>query len=116
MPMPSQPEERDRATALIEAEIAVYNPEALSAQGQKTAAYHRRVLSEFLVELVDPQMVKVNFSGGFVQTCWAVTRGGGTYRVIYLPRAGYFSLVIETGLGLVDMGIHGPAIACFESV
>lgn len=98
-------------TALIEAEIAAYESGASAAP-----EIRRRVVAAFRAELVEPVPVTVNFSGGLVQECWAVTRSDGKYFVIYLPRAGYFSLVIETGFGPVDMGVHGRAIDCFDSV
>lgn len=63
-----------------------------------------------------PRIVTVTFSGGIVQKCWSVSRGDGTYRVIYLPSAGYFSLCVESDLGPLDIGVHGPALACFASV
>jgi len=45
-----------------------------------------------------------------------VTHGDGTYRVVYLPRAGYFSLCVESDFGPLDIGVHGPAPGCFASV
>ena len=63
-----------------------------------------------------PRPVTVNFSGGIAQTCWTVTRSNGRYSVIYLPTAGYFSLCMDSDFGPLDMGVHGPAIACFASV
>lgn len=63
-----------------------------------------------------PRKVQVNFSGGITQTCWSVSRGDGAYRVIYLPSAGYFSLCVESDFGPLDIGVHGPALACFGSV
>tara|TARA_R110002094_G_scaffold125947_8_gene119985 strand:- start:365 stop:673 length:309 start_codon:yes stop_codon:yes gene_type:complete len=63
-----------------------------------------------------PTLVTVNFSGGFSQDCWSVSRGDGAYRVIYLPTAGYFSLCVESAFGPLDIGVHGPALGCFGSV
>lgn len=63
-----------------------------------------------------PRLVTVNFSGGFEQACWSVSRGDGTYRVIYLPTAGYFSLCVESDFGPLDIGVHGPVLGCFGSV
>lgn len=63
-----------------------------------------------------PRQVTVNFSGGITQSCWSVSRGDGTYRVIYLPSAGYFSLCVESDFGPLDIGVHGPALSCFGSV
>lgn len=63
-----------------------------------------------------PREVTVTFSGGITQTCWSVSRGDGTYRVIYLPTAGYFSLCVESDFGPLDIGVHGPALGCFGSV
>jgi hypothetical protein len=73
-------------------------------------------LAAFRAALIKPAPITVNFSGGLVQECWSVTRSDGKYFVIYLPSAGYFSLVIETGFGPVDMGVHGRAIDCFNTV
>jgi hypothetical protein len=63
-----------------------------------------------------PRKVTVLFSGGIEQECWTVSRGDGTYRVIYLPIAGYFSLCVESDFGPLDIGVHGPALGCFASV
>jgi hypothetical protein len=63
-----------------------------------------------------PRAVTVIFSGGIEQVCWSVSRGDGTYRVIYLPTAGYFSLCVESDFGPLDIGVHGPALGCFASV
>ncbi len=63
-----------------------------------------------------PREVTVNFSGGLTQRCWSVSRGDGTYRVVYLPTAGYFSLCVESDFGPLDIGVHGPALGCFGSV
>ena len=54
--------------------------------------------------------------GGLVQVCWAVTRPNGPYQVIYMPRAGYFSLCVASAFGPLDIGVHGAAIECFGSV
>ena len=110
--------ERNQIMALIEAEIAAYaaGEPASPAAHVPAAAYRERVVSAFREELVEPEPVTVNFSGGLTQVCWTVTRSNGRYQVIYLPRAGYFSLVIETGFGPVDMGVHGRAIDCFDCV
>ena len=76
----------------------------------------RRTAESFEHTLRPPKQITVNFSGGIVQTCWAVSRGDGTYRVVYMPRAGYFSLCVESDLGPLDIGVHGPALGCFGSV
>jgi hypothetical protein len=93
--------------ALLDAEEAAWD--GSTSQGAGTLAafrQHRR----------PPRPVTVNFSGGITQTCWSVTRTNGTYRVIYLPTAGYFSLCVESDFGPLDIGVHGPAIDCFGSV
>ena len=76
----------------------------------------RRLARDFDQVRKAPCEVAVNFSGGIRQTCWAVTKGDGTYRVVYLPRAGYFSLCVESVIGPLDIGVHGPALGCFGSV
>ena len=58
----------------------------------------------------------VNFSGGITQTCWSVTKSDGDYQVIYMPRAGYFSLCVASAFGPLDIGVHGKAIDVFGSV
>lgn len=98
----------ERVSALVEAELA----EALDGTDEmlrKTAEAMRDVLCP-------PRKVKVSFSGGIAQMCWSVTRGDGAYRVMYMPVAGYFSLCSESDCGLLDIGVHGPALGCFGSV
>lgn len=73
-------------------------------------------VTHFVSARVTPRLRSVNFSGGIVQKCWAVTRTDGDYRVVYLPTAGYFSLCVESQIGLLDIGVHGSAIGCFSSV
>jgi len=73
-------------------------------------------LSDFRDALHEPRRITVNFSGGLTQECWTVTRCNGPYRVIYMPKAGYFSLCVESEFGPLDIGVHGPAIDCFGSV
>ena len=98
----------DRISGLIDAEIE----EALAAPDQVT----RRLAEDFARTRVRPREVTVNFSGGITQRCWSVSRGDGTYRVVYLPTAGYFSLCVESDFGPLDIGVHGPALGCFGSV
>lgn len=76
----------------------------------------RALLKAFLDALVDPFETTVQFSGGITQRCWTVTRADGSYRVVYLPLAGYFSLCVESDFGPLDIGVHGPALGCFGSV
>ncbi|MGB3245229.1 MAG: hypothetical protein WBB25_11885 [Sulfitobacter sp.] len=97
-----------RIDLLLDAEVA----EALCSAQSVT----RRTARDFGQTRVKPRMVTVNFSGGLAQTCWSVTRGDGTYRVVYLPTAGYFSLCVESDFGPLDIGVHGPALGCFGSV
>jgi hypothetical protein len=97
----------ERIRDLIAQEIAEFDhADAASA----------RTLEDFRSALRDPREVTVNFSGGITQRCWSVTRGDGTYRVVYLPLAGYFSLCVESDFGPLDIGVHGSAIGCFSSV
>jgi hypothetical protein len=63
-----------------------------------------------------PREIEVNFAGGITQRCWSVSSGDGTYRVVFLPTAGYFSLCVESDFGPLDIGVHGPALGCFGSV
>lgn len=97
----------ERISDLIETELAEH-PSATIEQ--------RSTLSAFRQALCPPEEVRVQFSGGVVQDCWAVTRSDGDYRVIYLPLAGYFALCVESAFGPLDIGVHGKAIGCFSSV
>lgn len=97
----------DRIGDLIATEVAEFD--ASSAQGAATLAAFQRATCP-------PKRVEVQFSGGIMQTCWAVTQANGDYRVIYLPLAGYFSLCVESQFGPLDIGVHGSAIGCFSSV
>lgn len=74
------------------------------------------ILDAFKTSFREPKLVTVNFSGGIRQKCWSVTKSDGDYRVVYLPRAGYFSLCVESDFGPLDIGVHGSAIGCFSSV
>ena len=96
----------DRISDLIAAEVKA----APRASRQDNA-----VLSSFKEALVSPHETVVNFSGATQQRCWTVTRSDGTYRVVYLPQAGYFSLCVESDVGPLDIGVHGPAMGCFGS-
>ncbi|TNF57253.1 MAG: hypothetical protein EP307_14290 [Rhodobacteraceae bacterium] len=93
--------------AMLDAEEAAFDTGAPGAAATLTA---------FRAARRKPRLVTVNFSGGITQKCWSVTRTNGDYRVIYLPLAGYFSLCVESDFGPLDIGVHGPAIACFNSV
>ena len=73
-------------------------------------------MDAFRSAICEPRTITVNFSGGVHQKCWAVTRPDGTYRVVFMPRAGYFSLCVESDFGPLDIGVHGSAIGCFSSV
>ncbi|MEN9061807.1 MULTISPECIES: hypothetical protein [Ponticoccus] len=97
----------DRVTALVEAELAAFDG---------TTRAGRMLLEDFARLRVAPRPVSVRFSGGFVQRCWTVTRSNGAYSVVYMPRAGYFSLCVDTDLGPVDIAVHGPALAVFGAV
>lgn len=98
----------EHVVALIEAEIAACQPQS---EGD------RMLLRDFArMRVRRPRPVTVNFSGGLTQTCYSVTRSDGAYSVLYLPTAGYFSLCVDSVFGPVDIGVHGPALACFASV
>ena len=93
--------------AMLDAEEAAFDTAPAGAA---------QTLAAFRAARRRPRLVTVNFSGGITQKCWSVTRTNGDYRVIYLPLAGYFSLCVESDFGPLDIGVHGPAIACFNSV
>lgn len=96
-----------RVTALVEAELAAFD--ASDRAGQM-------LLEDFARLRVTPRPVTVQFSGGFRQTCYSVTRSNGAYSVFYMPKAGYFSLCVDTDLGPMDIAVHGPALAVFDAV
>lgn len=98
---------QDRIAAFVSDEIA---------RAPRTSQVERETLRAFEAACVQPFKTTVNFSGGLTQTCWSVTRTDGTYRVVYLPLAGYFALCVESDFGPLDIGVHGPALACFASV
>lgn len=73
-------------------------------------------LADFKAARIAPVKVAVNFSGGLQNDCWLVTRGRD-YRVAYMPKAGYFSLVVvSSDIGPLDIGVHGGAVECFGAV
>ena len=73
-------------------------------------------ITEFFELRTQSVKVTVNFSGGIQKECWRVTQSNGSYSVVYMPEAGYFSLCVDSALGPLDIGEHGPAIRCFSSV
>jgi hypothetical protein len=97
-----------QVTHLIEVELAAFVPQS---EGD------RMMLRDFASRRVRrPRPITVNFSGGMTQTCYSVTRSDGDYSVLYMPKAGYFSLCVDSIFGPVDIGVHGPALGCFASV
>jgi hypothetical protein len=72
-------------------------------------------LDAFRAAFREPEPVTVTFSSGTRQSCWAITRLNGAYRVVFLPRSGYFSLCAISESGLLDIGVHGSAIGCFSA-
>ncbi len=98
----------ERISAMIDAE--------LTEAAHSNDVVFQRTAEAFQKSLRAPRQIEVNFSGGITQTCWSVSRGDGTYRVVYMPRAGYFSLCVESDFGPLDIGVHGPALGCFGSV
>ncbi|UYV39458.1 hypothetical protein N4R57_10910 [Rhodobacteraceae bacterium D3-12] len=108
-------------STLIATELHDYDPDAgnLRTVGQVApmpADWHRATLAEFREALIAPQETEVLFCGGMVETCYSVTRSNGSYRVIYIPWAGHFSLAVESKFGPVDIGVHGDAMAVFGSI
>ncbi len=95
-------------TRLIEAETAAF---PVKERGD------RMLLEEFArLRVKRPRPITVNFSGGMTDICYSVTRSNGAYSVLFLPSAGLFSLCVDSIFGPVDIGVHGPALACFGSV
>ena len=108
-------------TARIAAELHDYDPDAgnMRTVGQVVpmpAEWHRLLLKEFREALIEPHEVEALFCGGITQTCWAVTRSNGAYRVIWVPSAEVFSLAVESKYGPVDIGVHGDAVAVYGSI
>ena len=103
----------------VDAEVAAYDPAARAASGKIGAStsehWHSVTLADFEAARIEPTPVTVNFSGGLTQECWLVTRGGA-YRVAFMPRAGYFSLVVTSDIGPLDIGVQGGAVDCFGAV
>ena len=83
---------------------------------QNSDALDDATIAEFLDLRIQSEKVIVNFSGGIQKECWRVTQSNGSYSVIYMPEAGYFSLCVDSALGPLDIGVHGPAIRCFSSI
>ena len=73
-------------------------------------------LPDFLAARIAPEPVEVQFSGGIFLDAFAVTRSNGRYTLVWLPMAETFSLTVDGQFGPLDIGVHGPALACFSSV
>ena len=111
----------DIINALIRDELHDYDPDAgnLRSVGQVASMspeWHRQTLAEFRAALIAPKETEVLFCGGMVETCYSVTRSNGSYRVIFIPWAGLFSLAVESKFGPVDIGVHGDAMCVFGSI
>ncbi len=89
---------------------------ALIAQELEGSEQNAMLLEDFRAAMQEPRPLTVNFCGGITQTCWAVTRPNGPYRVFYMPSAGYFTLCVDSMFGPVDIGVHGRAVDCYGSV
>ena len=97
----------ERIKDIIRREIDEYNIDT---------EHRLETLDAFRSAYREPHQITVNFSGGIRQKCWAITKSDGDYRVVFLPRAGYFSLCVESDFDPLDIGVHGSAIGCFSSV
>ncbi|MEP4197927.1 MAG: hypothetical protein ABJL99_20060 [Aliishimia sp.] len=97
----------ERIKDIIGREIDEYNVDT---------EYRLAILDAFRASFREPKPITVNFSGGVRQKCWSITKSDGDYRVVFLPRVGYFSLCVESDFGPLDIGVHGSAIGCFSSV
>ncbi len=106
-PADLMPEAPTQIEAMIAAEIAAFDTATPTA---------RATLEDFLAHRIPPEPVEVQFSGGIHLDCFAVTRSNGRYTVVWLPLAGYFALCVDGQFGPLDIGVHGPALACFSSV
>ena len=83
---------------------------------QNSAELDDATITEFFELRTQSEKGIVNFSGGIQKECWRVTKSNGSYSVVYMPEVGYFSLCVDSALGPLDIGVHGPAIRCFSSV
>jgi hypothetical protein len=88
----------------------------LDEHAKKQSPSEQRLLAAFEGALCEPEEVTVLFSGGQTSACWRVTESDGDYSVIYLPKAGYFSLCVDSVFGPLDIGVHGSAVECYASV
>ncbi len=103
-----EPDHAETVLRLVGAEIAGFDT---------TLPADAALLAEFrAMQVKRPRPITVTFPGGLMQTCWSVTRSDGAYSVLYLPRAGYFTLCVDSDFGPLDFGVHGPALGCFGSV
>lgn len=116
-PAPVRPHPVVRAVdAIVERELAAFDPCAAAARaGSGSALWHARTAQDFRAARIAPEPALVLFSGGIEQECWLVTRADA-YRVAYMPRAGYFSLLVSSAIGPLDIGVHGSALECFAAV
>ena len=92
---------------LLNEELTVY---------QSLTKFEEATKEAFLKVRVHPSPITVNFRGGITKICWNITKSDGTYRVVFLPEQGYFSLCVDSDFGPLDIGVHGSALACFSSV
>ncbi len=104
------------AAESIKAEIRARIAAEIASAAPGGDPVRARELAAFEAAVIEPFPTTVNFSGGFQQTCWSVTRSDGAYRVVYMPKAEYFALTVESDFGPLDIGVHGPAMGCFASV
>ncbi|SPF81894.1 hypothetical protein [Pseudoprimorskyibacter insulae] len=93
---------------LVDAEVRAYDT---------SLPVNQATLADFMrLRVRNPAKISVQFSGAIIQKCWTVTRSNGSYQVIYLPTADYFSLCVNSDFGPLDIGVHGSALNCFASV
>ena len=83
---------------------------------EQDPVWRASMLAAFRDVLIEPSAEMVSFSGGFQNECWAITRTLGDYHVVFMPKADYFSLVLETQIGPIDISVHGSAIAVFSTL
>ena len=107
------PRDAAHIKARLAAEIVAFDP---ATHGHGIVDWNQTTLAAFEAALIEPELHPVTLPGGITDQAWAVTRSNGTYRVLWLPWADAFSLAVESRYGLVDIAVHGDAIACFSSV
>ncbi|WP_425072081.1 hypothetical protein [Sagittula sp. S175] len=92
---------------LVDAELAAH---------PRDSQADRMLIEDFTRLRARHRAITVNIPGGHTQTGILVTRSNGAYTLVYMPEVALFSLCVDSMFGPVDIGVHGPALACFSSI